>query len=260
MQQTIRCPNCGSTNAAGSQFCGSCGVKFIGSAPPQAIRCSSCGAPGAAGQQFCGSCGARLTSGCPYCGAGLEPSARFCPNCGAGLAGGMPPQTGGMPQQMRGAAPMAGAHPSSISPFLTLLLIVLVCGLGFFSYWAFASPSWLPPLFSSSSTDITTPAISNVTASTTNTTATITWKTDELSSSQVVYGTTSTYGQISPATPQNDPSIPGSTSMGVVTHSISLTGLTPETAYHFSVRSKNKAGNEAMSADSTFTTTATTTE
>jgi hypothetical protein len=39
-------------------------------------------------------------------------------------------------------------------------------------------------------------------------------------------------------------------------HSVTLSGLTPNTLYHYRTRSRDAAGNLAMSGDSTFTTTA----
>jgi len=73
--------------------------------------------------------------------------------------------------------------------------------------------------------------------------ATITWVTDKPSTSQVEYGTESTYGMLS--------SMNGSQQ---VSHSVSLTGLSPSTLYHFRVRSTDGCGREVMSSDFTFTT------
>jgi phosphodiesterase/alkaline phosphatase D-like protein len=90
------------------------------------------------------------------------------------------------------------------------------------------------------------------------TTARIDWTTDEPASSQVEYGTSTTYGSLQPATLTDDPTT--GTSLGVVTHSIVLSGLQPNTPYHYRVKSKDKAGNEAVSEDRTFTTTETESE
>jgi DNA-directed RNA polymerase subunit RPC12/RpoP len=59
MEQTVRCPNCGTGNPAGQQFCGKCGAKLI-AVVQQKIQCPKCGFQNIAGQQFCGSCGAGL--------------------------------------------------------------------------------------------------------------------------------------------------------------------------------------------------------
>ena len=250
-QQVIRCPNCGSQNTVGQQFCGVCGTRLATGGQQQVIRCPNCGSQNAMGLQFCGACGARLAAGCPYCGAGVDPTSRFCPNCGAALGAGMPQQVGGMPQQAGWAPPAARSQAPSGSPVLIMLLVVILLGLGFFSYWAFASPSWLPSLFSgTTTTDTTPPIISSVSASTTTTTAAITWTTDELTGSQVEYGTDINYGTSTAW--ENDPT--SGTSMGVVTHSVTLTGLTSGTEYHYRVKSKDAAGNVAVSPKNTFTT------
>ncbi|HKU35990.1 MAG TPA: galactose oxidase-like domain-containing protein, partial [Paenarthrobacter sp.] len=73
--------------------------------------------------------------------------------------------------------------------------------------------------------------------------ATITWTTDEASTSQVEYGTTAAYGQ---STAQN--------STLQTTHSEALSGLSASTLYHYRVKSADAASNVAVSADATFTT------
>ncbi|MBM3119290.1 MAG: zinc ribbon domain-containing protein [Chloroflexi bacterium] len=47
--------------------------------------CPNCGSQNASGYQFCGACGTSLASTCPRCGAIVDPSSRFCTNCGAML-------------------------------------------------------------------------------------------------------------------------------------------------------------------------------
>ncbi len=87
------------------------------------------------------------------------------------------------------------------------------------------------------------PAISNVQASTpTNSSVTITWTTDQASTTQIDYGTTSGYGS---STTLN--------SSLVTSHSQTITGLSPLTLYHFRVRSTNSNGTR-NSGDYTFTT------
>jgi hypothetical protein len=94
--------------------------------------------------------------------------------------------------------------------------------------------------------DSTPPAISNIQIpSVTGTSATITWSTDESSDSQVEYGTSAGYGQ---STTLN-------TTM-TTSHSVTVSGLSPVTQYHFRVKSKDTAGNPAASGDQTFTTSA----
>ncbi len=90
------------------------------------------------------------------------------------------------------------------------------------------------------------PVISSVAAnSLTTTSATITWTTDQASSSQAKYGTTTSYGSTSTLN-----------SSLTTTHSVTLTGLTPGTTYNYAVMSANSNGNASTSANFTFATTA----
>jgi len=97
--------------------------------------------------------------------------------------------------------------------------------------------------------DTTPPIISSVNVSTVSDNgATIVWTTNELSTSQVIYGTSLSYGN---QTTEN-------TTL-TIQHSVTLTGLTKETKYYFKVISKDASGNEAVDDNSgagyTFTTT-----
>ncbi len=107
--------------------------------------------------------------------------------------------------------------------------------------------------------DTKPPELSDITHFVGPTSARIDWKTNEPASSQVEYGKTQNYGSFAPPQPQNDPTAIGPDgkplSAGVVTHSVVLTGLEPNTTYHYRVKSKDKAGNEAISQDKTFKTT-----
>ncbi|RJO59289.1 fibronectin type III domain-containing protein [Candidatus Parcubacteria bacterium] len=93
--------------------------------------------------------------------------------------------------------------------------------------------------------DVTKPIISSVsTSNITKDSATISWTTNEPATSYVDFGPTDIYGNTL-----------GDGAM-VSAHSVSLLGMTPETLYHFRIRSKDAAGNEAVSTDTTFTTLA----
>jgi hypothetical protein len=88
------------------------------------------------------------------------------------------------------------------------------------------------------------PTISNVLAgSLTANSATITWTTDQSSSSQVEYGTATAYGNLSTV----DANV-------VTAHSQVIKGLVDSTLYHYRVHSTNATANEAISGDFTFTT------
>ncbi|MBI3804989.1 MAG: fibronectin type III domain-containing protein [Nitrospirae bacterium] len=92
--------------------------------------------------------------------------------------------------------------------------------------------------------DTTAPVISGIAAG--NITpggATLSWTTNESSDTQVEYGTTTAYGSATPIV-----------SNRVTAHSQSLTGLLSATLYHYRVKSKDAAGNLAVSSDATFTT------
>ena len=92
--------------------------------------------------------------------------------------------------------------------------------------------------------DTTPPVISNVSASDiTADSATIKWRTDEESDSQVEY-----WSSPHAVTPL-DPAM-------VTSHEVHLTNLSPATTYHYKVMSKDASDNLAVSAENTFTTLA----
>jgi hypothetical protein len=78
------------------------------------------------------------------------------------------------------------------------------------------------------------------------TTATITWTTDETSSSQVEYGLTSSYGN---STSEAD------TSPRVTSHSVVVSSLLACRRYYYRVKSSDAASNQAVFSQNTFTTT-----
>jgi peroxiredoxin len=87
-------------------------------------------------------------------------------------------------------------------------------------------------------------AISNVQASNvTSDSATITWDTNVPGDSQVNYGTDSSYGSSSP----DDPTM-------VTSHSVTLTGLSSDTDYHFQATSTAVDSSSDQSSDDTFLT------
>lgn len=106
-----------------------------------------------------------------------------------------------------------------------------------------AAPAPAPaptPTPTPAATRITAVAVSNISKQG----ATIRWQTNTPSNSQVEFGRTTAYGKISLLDRSLAP-----------IHSITLGDLTPGTLYHYRVRSKDAAGNLAVSGDFSFKTT-----
>ncbi len=89
--------------------------------------------------------------------------------------------------------------------------------------------------------DVTSVAITGVS----ETSATIAWTTDEIANSQIEYGMSALYGEES--TFDSDLAL---------LHSVTLTSLTPDTIYHYRIRSSDEIGNTTFTPDETFTTEA----
>lgn len=92
--------------------------------------------------------------------------------------------------------------------------------------------------------DVSSPTISGITATVHATSATVTWTTNESANSRVDYGETTGYGS-------NVTGAAYSTS-----HSLNITGLSPETLYHYKITTADSTGNSTESADANFTTDA----
>ena len=104
--------------------------------------------------------------------------------------------------------------------------------------------SWSAETSFATANEVTAPVISGVTATNIATTsATITWTTDEVATSQVEYGLTTEYGS---STTLDSNLVTG--------HSVNLTGLSSFKTYHYRVKSTDAAGNPATSTDHVFTT------
>ena len=90
----------------------------------------------------------------------------------------------------------------------------------------------------SSSTAVTAPVISQATLAVQSTAATIGWTTNTASDTQVEYGLTTSYGNLTPLN-----------SSLVTSHSQLISGLAPNTWYYFRMRSRDGAGNLAVSGN-----------
>jgi hypothetical protein len=94
--------------------------------------------------------------------------------------------------------------------------------------------------------DTQPPVISSVAKKNiTSSSATITWSTNEPADRQVEYGLSTSYGIMTPL----DTNL-------TQNHSVTLSGLSANTIYHYRVKSKDATGNLAVSGDDTFTTAA----
>ncbi len=103
-------------------------------------------------------------------------------------------------------------------------------------------------LTASSGTGSSGPVISGVGVSgITTVAATVTWTTDVGATSQVEYGTTTSYGTLTTL----DASL-------LTSHAVALASLSTNTLYHYRVRSKNTSGVETISGDFAFQTSSVT--
>ncbi|MFA6415059.1 MAG: fibronectin type III domain-containing protein, partial [Candidatus Paceibacterota bacterium] len=95
--------------------------------------------------------------------------------------------------------------------------------------------------------DVTPPVVSNIAATSTATgSATLSWTTNELSTSKVFFGTTTPLNLLATTTP-----FVANSSL-TTSHSITVPGLATTTTYHFVVSSSDAAGNTATSSDIQF--------
>jgi hypothetical protein len=173
-----------------------------------------------------------LITVCKYCGARNYFSRKTCGYCGAKLPGG-----GFLGLDFSGLNPMEFIRKLTTTQLLIGLMSVVVIIVVSVVVWQFAPKA-----------DASGPQIYGITVnSVTATSATIIWYTDEASSSQVEYGRTYNYGQVSPMWPADDPTT--SDSVGVTTHYVNLKGLGQNTTYYFKVVSKDAQGNESESQE-----------
>jgi hypothetical protein len=95
--------------------------------------------------------------------------------------------------------------------------------------------------------DTTSPVITNVQATTTSSTATVTWSTNEVANGKVWYGTTT------PVT-LSLPTLSVSSSTLATSHSLSIAGLATSTTYYYSVVSADGSGNSSTVTGGSFVT------
>ena len=108
-----------------------------------------------------------------------------------------------------------------------------------------AAGNWSAAATAAITLDSTAPTISAVVSSgITGSAAVISWTTNEPSTSMVEFGTTTAYGSMTPV----DATL-------VTAHSVALGGLGGRTKYNYRVHSADRATNERLGSNATFTTT-----
>ncbi len=93
--------------------------------------------------------------------------------------------------------------------------------------------------------DTTAPTISSIATTTSNNSSNVTWVTNEIADSQIIYGTSTNYG----STTTLD-------STYTTQHLVTVSGLASSTLYHFKILSRDKNNNLTSSTDQVITTTA----
>ncbi len=148
-----------------------------------------------------------------------------------------------------GTAPRVYGTPVTLGKVTSYLKSNLAAGTYYFAVTAY-NTSGVQSSYSTEVTvtvkpaDTTRPTISGITVtSITSTGATVSWTTNEASDTQVEYGTTTSYGRLSTLN-----------SSKVTSHRQSLTGLTANTTWYYRVKSRDAAGNLAVSTGSSFRT------
>jgi len=117
------------------------------------------------------------------------------------------------------------------------------CNHSFATAAAASSPS-VSSATSSLTLDTNLPNVSLVTiAPVATSSAAVNWTTDEVANGEVEYGLTASYGHTS--------NLDTAFSLN---HSITLTGLTPNTEYHYRIKSSDEIGNQAVTSDNNFST------
>lgn len=130
------------------------------------------------------------------------------------------------------------------NPFALFLITLLLCvtgisgtACGFIDEWTVDDDTEAPTISDIQVTNITT------------TKATISWATNEATTSNINYGLDTTYGSSAP--PQDNTTENKVYTMG---HSVVISGLNPETTYYFEINIQDSAGNKAVKGGQSFTT------
>ena len=219
---------------------------------------------------------------CPNCMGVLKAPAAICPHCGKStttakivpsryddekLAGQPGDEQIKFPESARGLASIKGSTQRAarlksrkrlriLDAVIIAAIIIVIAGAGFMLARQYgvlpSSLSSLSSLFKQpaseqpKTTAAKTPSISGIKMSDlTSASAAISWSTDTPAWGKVIYGKSNSYGETATAALQLD------------SQKIILTGLEPETAYHFAVLVTDGKGQEVIrSSDNLFNTSA----
>ncbi len=218
---------------------------------------------------------------CPNCMAVLQAPAAICPHCGKStiktkivppnyddekIAGQSEEEQIKFPEAAKGLASIKGATQRAaklkgrrrlriLDAVIIAVSIIAVAAVGFMLARQYGVlPPFLSSLFTqpaveqpkTTTTTIKTISISNLKVSDiTSASAVISWSTDTPAWGKVIYGKSDSYGETSVAAMQGD------------SQNITITGLEPETAYHFAVVITDGRSQEiSRSSDNQFSTSA----
>ncbi|MBI2635483.1 MAG: hypothetical protein HYW79_02985 [Parcubacteria group bacterium] len=104
------------------------------------------------------------------------------------------------------------------------------------------SPNYTFQTLAGTTADTTPPQISDINAAVSTSSVTVTWTTNEFADSKAEYGLSAVYGFLVSSLTLTS------------SHSLVLPNLSPDTLYHYRVKSKDASGNESQSSNNTIRT------
>ena len=215
--------------------------------------CQNCGAQNQIGDRSCKTCGLGFQYSCPQCRSPISGGDTACAKCGITLS--WSSGNGDRVDQTKKPAegPKKQRNRSWLGPLLGLIALVILVGAGYYVFIKLMERQPSTAIVDNLSAnkkqeialaDIHPPVISDVQINNLSINSVeIHWVTDEPSTSQVIWN------------PKNNST---NTTMQkeamVQQHSVELAGLIINTTYYFKVRSLDASGNEALSAEKSFST------
>ena len=215
------------------------------------VKCQNCGAENRAGEVSCSHCNTRFQYKCPRCQSVITGGDPACQRCGQPLAWPTRDSKPAVDIEKQPDEHKPGGSRSWLFPLVGLALVLAAAGAGV--YWvkmmseepkrtvitdnfstAEKDGSFIP--------DLSAPKISNIELKNVNfNTVDISWSTDELSNTQLIW-------HIKDGSAQNSEL----KEAPVTSHFVELTDLKNKSTYYYKVRSVDEAGNEAVSLEKTF--------